>query len=197
VNNPRGLFEVKAMKASLKQVLQMKPRRQAILKSIEAEINNQEQPGVLSLIRYRNIPKEYSKDIIGVYMFHKEKFEAVGSFDKNKYRIVLLSNKRDPSKIGETTVNPISVTTQLNLAAVNRDYIKGKFLLTQMQKGVRMFIKGVQMSRCNAKCLHDDGCLYFELKRYVYVLRNRVSCVSEIRLRCDRALGSGINNYVV
>jgi hypothetical protein len=40
VNNPHGLFEVKAMRASLKHALHMKPRRQAILKSIEAEINN-------------------------------------------------------------------------------------------------------------------------------------------------------------
>jgi hypothetical protein len=63
VNNPHGLFEVEAMKASLKQALQMKPRRQTILKSIEAEINNLERSGVLSPIRYRNIPKEYSKDI--------------------------------------------------------------------------------------------------------------------------------------
>jgi hypothetical protein len=44
VNNPHGLFEVKAMKSSLKQALQMKPRRQAILKSIEAEINNHQYP---------------------------------------------------------------------------------------------------------------------------------------------------------
>jgi hypothetical protein len=70
----------------------------------------------------------YSDEIyiyfIGVYMFHKEKFKANGSFDKDKCRIVLLSNKRDPSKTGETTclaVNPISVMAQLNLAAVNRD----------------------------------------------------------------------------
>jgi hypothetical protein len=64
VNNPHGLFEVKAMKVSLKQALQMKSRRQAILESIEAEINNLELPAVLSPIRYRNIPKEYSKDIV-------------------------------------------------------------------------------------------------------------------------------------
>jgi hypothetical protein len=120
-------------------------------------------------------------------MFHKEKLKAYGSFDKDKCRIVLLSNKRDPSKIGETTcptVNPISVMTQLNLAAVNRDTLisaydsKGEFLLTPMQKVVRMFIKvspdvteySIRFHPKRAKRLHDDGCLYFELKRYVYGL---------------------------
>ena len=43
-------------------------------------------------------------------------------------------------------MNPISVMTQLNLAAVERGLItaydiKGAFLLTPMQKGKRMFIK--------------------------------------------------------
>jgi len=72
-------------------------------------------------VRYKDIPSEHRADIIGVYMFYLEKFKADGTFEKDKTRIVLLSNRRDPSKIGETncpTVNPISVMTQLNLAAI-------------------------------------------------------------------------------
>jgi hypothetical protein len=45
-------------------------------------------------------------------MFHKEKFKADGQLDKDKCQLVT---------IGETlcaTVNPLSVMTQLNLAAV-------------------------------------------------------------------------------
>ena len=141
--------EISVMKASLKQALRDSTRRNAILQSIGAEIDNLEAPGVLQPLRYKDIPKEHRADIIGVYMFHREKYKADGTFEKDKTRIVLLSNRRDPSTIGEThcpTVNPISVMTQLNLAAVERGLIaaydiKGAFLLTPMQKGKRMFIK--------------------------------------------------------
>ena len=118
--------EISVMKASLKQALKDDTRRVAILKSIGAEIDNLEAPGVLKPVKYNDIPKEHRGDIIGVYMFHREKFNADGTFEKDKTRIVLLSNRRDPSKIGEThcpTVNPISVMTQLNLAAVERSLI--------------------------------------------------------------------------
>jgi hypothetical protein len=74
--------------------------------------------------------------------------------------------------------------TQLNLAAVNRDTlisaydIKGPFLLTPTHKDVRMFIivspdvteYWIRFHPERTKWLHDDGCLYFELKRYVYEL---------------------------
>ena len=119
-------------------------------------------------------------------MFHREKYKADGTFEKDKTRIVLLSNRRDPSTIGEThcpTVNPISVMTQLNLAAVERGLIaaydiKGAFLLTPMQKGKRMFIKisgdvvqyWVERYPERKHWLHNDGSLYFEIKRYVYGL---------------------------
>ena len=81
---------------------------------------------MLQPVRYQDIPSEFRADIIGVYMFHREKFKADGTFEKDKTRIVLLSNRRDPSTIGEThcpTVNPISVMTQLNLAAVEHSLI--------------------------------------------------------------------------
>ena len=128
------------MKESLKQALKDDNQRAAILKSIEAEIDDLEAPGVLKPIRYKDIPMEHRGDIIRVHMFHREKFEAVGTFEKDKTPIVLLSNRRNPSKIGEThcpTVSPISVMTQLNLAAVEKGlisayYIKGAFLLCEM-----------------------------------------------------------------
>jgi len=113
--------EISVMKASLKQTLKDDSCRSAILKSIGAEI----------------------------YMFYGEKFKADGTFEKDKTRVVLRSNRRDPSKIGEThdhNFNPISVMTHLNLAAVEHSLIaaydlKGAFLLTPMQEGKRMFIK--------------------------------------------------------
>ena len=94
--------ELSAMKASLRQALKDDNRRSAILQSIGAEIDNLEAPGVLQPVRYQDIPSEFRADIIGVYMFHREKFKADGTFEKDKTRIVLLSNRRDPSTIGET-----------------------------------------------------------------------------------------------
>ena len=120
-------------------------------------------------------------------MFHKEKFKADGSFDKDKMRLLLLSNKRDPNNIEESvcpTVNPISVMTQLNLAAVQKEAkisaydIKQAFLLTPIKKGVRIFIlvnpdvteHWFMYYPKRVKWLQDNGCLYFELNRYVYGL---------------------------
>jgi hypothetical protein len=156
------------------------------LKSIEAEIDNLEQPGVLTPIRLKSIPKGLRRHIIGVYMFHKEKFKADGSFDKDKCRIVLLSNLRDQDTIGDSTsptVNPISVMTQLNLTATRKHLlsaydIKGAFLMSPMQEGTRMFIRvnpdvaahWIARYPERMSMLEEDGCLYFELKRYVYGL---------------------------
>jgi hypothetical protein len=185
-------FSVLAMKTSLKAALQNKDRRQAILNAIDAEIDNLEQPGVLEPTRPQHIPTELRRHIINVYMFHKEKYKADGTFDKDKMRLVLLSNLRDPDTIGDSfspTVNPISVMTQLNIAAVRKGTvvaaydIKGAFLLTPMREGTRMFIRvGPDVAehwirRCphRLKWLHDDGCLYFELKRYVYGLHEAPS----------------------
>jgi hypothetical protein len=104
------------MKANLKTALKDSKGRSNIIKSIEAEIDNLESSGVLKPIASRNIPEEHLKHIINVYIFHKGyKFKADGQFDKDKCRLVLLSNLRDPDTIGETlcpTVNPISVMTQ-------------------------------------------------------------------------------------
>jgi len=85
------------------------------LKSIYAEIDNFEQPGVLKAVKFNEIPQKYVRNIINIYMFHKETKKADGTFDKDKTRLVLLSNLRDPDTIGDSfspTVNPISDATQ-------------------------------------------------------------------------------------
>jgi hypothetical protein len=77
----------------------------------------------------------------------------------------------------------------LNLAASKKGTvisaydIKGAFLLTPMQPGVRMFIRvnpdvaahWIARRPDRAKWLHSDGCLYFELNRYVYGLHEASS----------------------
>jgi len=143
-------------------------------------------PGVLKAVKFKDIPKEGRKDIINAFMFHKEKFKADGSFDKDKCRIVLLSNQRDPDRIGDShspTVNPISVMTQINLACTRKHLIaaydiKGAFLLTPMEEGVELYLRvGPELAEFwimrkpeRIPYLHNDGCLYFKLERYVYGL---------------------------
>ena len=178
--------DIKAMKTSLKSALKQPDRRSDILNSIFKEIDNLEAPGVLKPILRRDIPEQSRQHVIGVYMFHREKFRADGSFEKDKTRIVLLSNRRDPATIGDTaspTVNPISVLTQLNLAAVEKSEvaaydIKGAFLLTPMREGNRMFIKisgdvlkyWLERHPDRRQMVDNDGCLYFEILRYIYSL---------------------------
>lgn len=186
VEDVTTMWNAKAMRASLKQAMKDEKRRGAILASIYAEIDNLEQPGVMTPIQHRDIPKNMRQHIVGVYMFHKEKYKADGTFDKDKTRLVLLSNLRQEETIGETycpTVNPMSVMTQLNLAAVRKETvisaydIKGAFLLTKMDDR-RMFIRvGPDIVRYwveripeRRQLIHEDGCLYFELNRYVYGL---------------------------
>jgi hypothetical protein len=176
-----------ANKTSLKRALQQKGRKESVQKSIDAEIDNLEQPGVLKATKYKDIPKEARKDIINAYMFHKEKFKADGSFDKDKCRIVLLSNQRDPNTIGDShspTVNPTSVMTQLNLACTAKGTliaaydIKGAFLLTPVDQGVELYLRiGPELTEfwcarypSRIDYIHEDGCLYFKLERYVYGL---------------------------
>ena len=178
---------MKANKTSLKRALEQKGRRESVQASIDAEIDNLEQPGVLRAVKFKDIPIEAWKDIINAYMFHKEKFKANGSFDKDKCRIVLLSNLRDPNSIGDSfspTVNPISVMTQLNVAATNKKTvtaaydIKGAFLLTPVEEGVELYLRvGPELAEFwiarkpeRIEFLHEDGCLYFKLDRYVYGL---------------------------
>jgi hypothetical protein len=148
MQNPHGVYSVIALKLSLRSALKDPNRRTAVQRSIYSEIDNFESTGVTKPIKLKDIPREMVKDIIGVYMFHKEKYRADGTFEKDKCRLVLLSNMRDPDTIGDSTsptVNPISVMTQINLAAVNRGPrvaaydIKGAFLVTPMKPDVRMF----------------------------------------------------------
>ena len=148
-----------ANKMSLKQALKQERRREAVQKSIDAEIDTLEQPGVLKAVRYQDIPKEARKDIISAYMFHKEKFKADGS------------------------LNPISVMTQINLACTKKSLIaaydiKGAFFLTPVEEGVELYLRvGPELTEfwCarhpeRISYLHSDGCLYFKLERYVYGL---------------------------
>ncbi len=93
---------VSAFRLSLKQAMAQSSRKDAILASIYKEIENLEAPDIMTCIKYQDIPQEYLKHVILVWLFYKEKYKSDGTFDKDKCRIVALSHLRDPYTIGET-----------------------------------------------------------------------------------------------
>jgi len=174
------------MQSSLRKTLQDADKAALIEKSIHDEIGSLDL-NALRCVLNKDIPESFRKDIIDTYMFHKEKFKANGEFDKHKCRLVLRSDQRDHDNIGESfspTVNPISVMTQLNLAATTDNTlisaydIFGAFLITPVKQGSRYFIKvnpdvvkhWIKKYPGREKFVNRNGCLYFELKTYVYGL---------------------------
>ena len=185
--NDMGLiWNVKAQCASSKQAMKDQTRRGAILASIYTEIDNREQPGVLTPIRYYDIPRDMRAHVVGVHTLHKEKFKfkAYGTSDEDKTRPASLSNLRQEETVGEThchTLNPIDAMTRHNLAAVREEMvisahdIKGAFFLKRMDDR-RVFIRvapdivryWVEKRPVRKQMIHNDGCLYFEFNRWVY-----------------------------
>jgi len=187
--DPHGPGKVAALRLSIRMALKQKDRYNATIAAIHDEIHNMEKNKVMKAIRYRDIPKEIRRKkngVIQLFPFLKDKFKADGSFDKSKCRLVANGGDVDLSNIGETfspTVNPISVMTQLNIAAVEDAEIaaydiKGAFLITPIMIGQRIFVRlsgemvsyWLELYPDRADYLHDDGCLYFELNKYIYGL---------------------------
>lgn len=172
-------------KTNLKTALNDPERRESVLRAIHDEIKNLDRPEVMKPVRRRDIPPD--AEIIGTYLFHKEKFKADGSFDKDKARIVILSNRRDHRRIGDSispTVNPASVMLILKIAAWQRMVlgaydVKGAFLKTKMKEDVLIFIRvgkdlvtrWLEVNPERSKFVDKDGTLYFRLVSYVYGLQ--------------------------
>jgi len=162
-------------------------RRDAILAAIYNEIENLEAPDILTCIKYRDIPQEYLKHVITVWLFHKEKYKSDGTFDKDKCRIVALSHLRDPNTIGETfspTVNTISVFIILQITSndflrkLSAYDIKGAFLKTPINKNLNHYIRvppdlakyWILRFPQRLFMISEDGCLYFKLNNWLYGL---------------------------
>jgi len=187
--DPHGPGKVAAFRLSIRMALKQKERYNATVQAIHDEIGNMVNNKVMKVIRFRDIPKEIRRTkggIIQLFPFIKDKFKADGTFDKSKCRLVANGGDVDMTKIGETfspTVNPISVMTQLNIAAKDKAElaaydVKGAFLLTPIVIGKRIFVRlsgemvtfWLELYPDMAQYLHDDGCLYFELNKYIYGL---------------------------
>ena len=141
---------------------------------------------VMKPTMFKDIPKKYRDGIIPVHVFFKEKYKADGTYDKMKARLVANGDKMNPDLIGETfspTVNPISVMTQINVAAVTKQFIsaydiKGAFLLTPMRNNNRIFIRlpsdivvhWIKLYPEHTKYVNAQGQMYMELDKYLYGL---------------------------
>lgn len=178
--------QFRAMHTNLAQLLQNPARRDSVLASIHEEVDNIMKPSIVQPIRMEDIPEEHRKDVIGMWLFHREKTDAEGNFVKDKARIVTLSQLRDPSSIGDTfapTVNPISVYSCLQTAATNRSLlasydVKGAFLETPMDESTHMYVRFppnlteiIVSKHAHLKSfINPDRSLTCRLKAYIYGL---------------------------
>jgi hypothetical protein len=154
------------------------------MEAIFAEIDQIADPKVSIPMHYKDIPIHLRHNIIRVWMFHKAKYQRDGSFDKEKCRIVTLSQNCNKNTIGETfspTVNPMSFFLQLQLTATTPStlmsayYIKGAFLQAPVQNGVYIFVEvdkdlTAHWIQCHPvkSFLTGDGRMYLRIHRYIY-----------------------------
>lgn len=186
MKDPHGVYAVICFKLSIRKALSDKEKYKQALASIYDEIDNMEKNKVMKPILFRDIPRDSRGRIIPVHMFIKDKYRSDGSFDKVKARLVANGDRVPPDMVGETmspTVNPISVMTQINLAAVSGSLvaaydIKGAFLLAPVIDGKQIFVcvpeevavHWVARYPDRAKYVHDNGRMYFLLRKYLYGL---------------------------
>jgi hypothetical protein len=174
---------IQVYRLTLRAALKMKDRQSEIIKAINEEIRNI--LGVAKPIRKKDIPK-YA-ELIPAHMFLKLKYKANGDFDKVKARLVANGNLQDDEMIQETfapTVNPISVFTQINIAAhrswkVSAYDIKKAFLLAPMPEDRCIVIMlgpleaelWVEENPEQRKFLDEEGKLFLLMLAFLYGLQ--------------------------
>jgi hypothetical protein len=144
------VLPTEAHATNLKKLLELEDRKDAIKAAIGEEIDNLMAPGVMEVTTINLIAPIHRKDIINLWLFHKEKKDANGVFMKDKCRIVTLSQLRDVSTIGDTyspTVNPISLFILLAKAATLPHYsisaydVKGAFLNSPVPEDIYVYVR--------------------------------------------------------
>jgi hypothetical protein len=192
-----SILDVWVNRSSLQQALKNPSRRDAILQAINSEIDTIIDPRVMSPVKHNAISTLHRGNILQLWLFTKENLKADGSFDKDKARIVPLSQHRDTSSLGNTyspTVNPLSVMLLLQLAAklhtcpLTSYDVKGAFLMTPIPSSKQLYVKVngdllAFMVKRNPKLtsfIHQDGFLYFLLHRYLYGLHESPQAFNEM-----------------
>jgi hypothetical protein len=168
--------------------MQLEDRKDKVKASIFEEIDNLMSPGIMEPVLRKNIKQHNIKDVIKLWMFHKEKYDSKGNFIKDKCRIVTLSQFRDTTMIGETyspTVNPISFFVVLAITAKDPRYVlssydvKGAFLNSPIPESIFIYVEAdqslsdlfIERYPQLSNHLNPNGNLIFRLKRYLYGLQ--------------------------
>ena len=109
---------------------QLKAEKKPYKKLSKKKYDNLMAPGVMEATTINFIDPMHRKDIINLWLFHKEEKDSNGTFLKDKCRVVTLSQVRDLSTIGNTysTVNHISLFVLLAKAATLPHYSISKEL---------------------------------------------------------------------
>jgi hypothetical protein len=177
-----------AYKMSLNRALLQKDKYDSTINAIYNEIKSMMNENVMDMLSYNDIPQQYKKSIIPVHMFLKDKFKANGSFDKSKARMVMNGNLQNVEQVGDTTsptVNPISVMTQLNIAAtqtasvIGAFDVKTAFLKTPTRKDKPIYTcipkdivkHWITLYPKLQKYVNKNGNIYAKLNKYLYGLQ--------------------------
>jgi hypothetical protein len=180
--------DVQAYRSNLQQLLKIDSRKDNILKSIFEEIDNLMSPGIMESVPWTSIAPSHRREVIRLWLFHKEKVDSKGKFLKDKCRIVTLSQSRDTASVGLTyspTVNPISFFVLMAFAATKPEYklaaydIKGAFLNSRIDDDTYVYVKAenelaqwfIKRYAHLQSRLNKDGSLTFRLRRYLYGLQ--------------------------
>jgi hypothetical protein len=180
--------ESRAYATSLKRLLAIDERKDKIKASVFEEIDNLMAPGIMDAVQRQDVKPIHAKDIIRLWMFHKEKYDSAGKFIKDKCRIVTLSQLRDTSTIGPTyspTVNPISFFVVLSIAASQKKYVlssydvKGAFLNSAIPEDIHIYVEAdqelsdlfIEKYPHLSEKRNVNGSLLFRLRRYLYGLQ--------------------------
>jgi hypothetical protein len=173
---------------SLAHLLQDPTRKEKIIASIYEEVDNLMSPGIMECIPWESIAFKHRRDVIRLWLVHKEKYDSKGVFLKDKCRIVTLSQSRDTTQLGLTyspTVNPISFFVMMAVVATLSKYqltaydIKGAFLNSKIDRDTYVYVKAEKdLSKWFIKRyphlqsqINGDGSLTFRLHRYLYGLQ--------------------------
>lgn len=116
-------YNVTSYRISLKEALTSgtEERQRLSWQAMDEEIKSLMKLKVFKFILQAELPPEDANRVAPCHMFLKEKYNADGSYQKMKARLVAGGNWVDPSLVGDTkapTAKSISVMTALNRAAI-------------------------------------------------------------------------------
>ena len=151
-------------------------------------------------------PQELENNCIDGFLFLDDKYLSTGEFEKRKARLVIMGSQQKRETIGETrapTVNPITVSTILAIAATNKSCsietadVVAAFLTTRYNKSkgkLYLRVRDRRLVNCfldvfpwMKEYLSTEGYLIFEVDTYIYGL---AAAAREFNVMFDKILRS-------